>query len=122
LGNDTLAVEQFEKTDDGIVAHVILRSPETTFSSYELTLDETGGIETMTRRVFPKEEGFGGEGTIVQTIQKEADSLRVEVEGPDGPQTFSVASEPGLLPFIDMVHWPYELAFIQAVHAGQDTV
>lgn len=122
LGNDTLAVEQFEKTDNGIVAHVILRSPETTFSSYELTLDNTGGIETMTRRVFPKETGFSGEGTIVQSIQKEADSLRVEAEGSGGTRTFSVASEAGLLPFIDMVHWPYELAFNQAAHAGQDTV
>lgn len=122
LGNDTLAVEQFEKTDNGIFAYVILRSPETTFSTYELTLDGTGGIETMTRKVYPKESGFGGEGTTVQTIRKEADSLHVEMESSGEARTFAVSSEPGLLPFIDMVHWPYELAFNQTVHTEQDTV
>jgi hypothetical protein len=28
----------------------------------------------------------------------------------------------GVLPFIDMVHWPFEVAFNHAVEAGQDTV
>ncbi|HLR90932.1 MAG TPA: DUF2911 domain-containing protein [Balneolaceae bacterium] len=122
LGVDTLAVEQFEKTAQGIVAHVILRSPETTFSSYELEMDDTGAIETMTRKIYPKESGFSGEGIVVQSIQKDGDSLRVEMSGAGGTREFAIESEPGLLPFIDMVHWPYELALNQAAVSGKDTV
>ena len=122
LGEDTLAVEQFEKTDTGIKAKVILRSPETTFSSYDLTLDESGGIQTMTRTEFPIEQGFGGEGTVVQSIERMGDSLLVETETDEGARTYSAPYEPGVLPFIDMVHWPYELAFNRTVETGQDTV
>lgn len=122
LGTDTLAVEQFEKTDNGMTAQVILRSPETTFSSYDLTLDESGGMEAMTRTDYPLEEGFTGEGSVVQSVQKNGDSLYVEVNGTDGTETYSAPYEPGVLPFIDMVHWPFELAFNRAVEAGQDTL
>lgn len=122
LGNDTLAVEQFEKTENGITARVILRSPETSFSSYELSLDETGGIASMTRTDFSLEEGFDGAGTVVQSIQKEGDSLMVEVETEEGTRNYSTPYEAGVLPFIDMVHWPYELAFNRAVQTDQDTV
>ena len=122
LGNDTLAVETFEKTENGILAKVILRSPRTTFSAYELTLDETGGIESMTTTRFSLEEGFEGTGDIVQTVTKAGDSLRIEMESRGEMRTFTTAAEPGGLPFIDMVHWPYELAFNHAVTAGTDTV
>jgi len=122
LGNDTLAVEQFEKTENGITARVILRSPETSFSSYDLSLDETGGIASMTRTDYPREEGFDGTGTVIQTVQRDGDSLRVEVETDEGNRNYSAPYEPGVLPFIDMVHWPYELAFNKAAQTGQDTV
>ena len=122
LGEDTLAVEQFEKTDTGITANVILRSPQTTFSSYDLTLDESGGIRSMTRTDFSLEEGFDGSGTVVQSVERMGDSLLVERETEEGTQTYSAPYEPGVLPFIDMVHWPYELAFNSAVATGQDTV
>lgn len=122
LGDDTLAVEQFEKTEHGITADVILRTPRTTFSSYDLALDESGGIYTMTRTDYPLEEGFGGDGEVVQSIEKMGDSLRVEAATPDGRRTYSAPYAPGALPFIDMVHWPYELAFNHAVATGQDTV
>lgn len=122
LGTDTLAVEQFEKTGNGIQAKVILRSPQTTFSSYNLTLDETRGIQQMTRTNYSLEEGFNGDGEIVQTIEKEGDSLRVQVETSNGPRTFTVAHEAGILPFIDMVHWPFELAFNHAEETGEDSL
>ncbi len=44
LGSDTLAVEQFEKTKDGITARVVLRSPRTTLSSYNIILSEQESI------------------------------------------------------------------------------
>lgn len=122
LGNDTLAVEQFEKTDSSFTAQVILRSPETSFSSYLLKMDETGGIAEMARTDYPPQVGFSGEGKIVQTIVRTGDSLRVDILSDENPRSFMAPYQPGVLPFIDMIHWPFELAFNQAVKTGQDTV
>lgn len=122
LGEDTLAVEQFEKTEEGIQAQVVLRSPETSFSSYDLTLDDSGGISEMTRTNYSLEEGFSGEGEVVQTVRRMDDSLVVEVETDDGTRRGSVAYQEGLLPFIDMVHWPFEIVLNNAYKTGQDTV
>lgn len=122
LGNDTLAVEQFEKTGNGINARVILRTPRTTFTSYNLTLDETGGVQSMSQTDYSLEEGFDGNGRIVQTVQREGDSLEVKTGIGSESRNYSVPYEPGVLPFIDMVHWPYELAFNHAVATDQDTV
>lgn len=122
LGNDTLAVEEFEKTESGITARVILRSPRTTLSSYDVELDSTGGIASMQRIDFPLAQGFEGEGEVVQSVRREGDSLMVEVNTNEGTRNYSAPYEPGVLPFIDMVHWPYELAFNRAVEMDQDTV
>lgn len=122
LGNDTLAVEQFEKTGNEMNAKVILRSPRTTFTSYDLVLDNSGAIESMTATEYSLDEGFGGEGTVVKTVERMGDSLLVEETTSEGSRTYSAPYEPGVLPFIDMVHWPYELALENAASADTDTV
>lgn len=122
LGDDTLAVEQFLKTESGMAATVILRSPETRFSKYSLELDETGGISQMQRTDYPPAVGFSGEGALSQSIVRQGDSLSVEIFGENETRSYMAPYEEGVLPFIDMVHWPFELAFNSAVAAGQDTV
>lgn len=123
LGNDTLAVESFEKTDSTLSAMVILRSPELQYSTYLLNTDETGGIEEMIRTDYDPNVGFTGEGAVKRTIVRSGDSLSVEVFNEDEESTVYMAPyEEGLLPFIDMIHWPYELAFNRAVASGADTV
>lgn len=122
LGDDTLAVEQFLKTESGMAATVILRSPETRFSKYSLELDETGGISQMQRTDYPPAVGFLGEGALSQSIVRQGDSLSVEIFGENETRSYMAPYEEGVLPFIDMVHWPFELAFNAAVAAGQDTV
>src|SRR5690606_10753912 len=44
LGDDTLAVEQFQQTDTVMQAEVVLRTPETTVRRYRLVLDESGAL------------------------------------------------------------------------------
>lgn len=122
LGDDTLAVEQFLETETGMAATVILRSPETRFSKYTLDLDETGGIERMQRTDYPPNVGFSGEGALTQSIVRQGDSLSIDVYGENDSRSYMAPYEPGVLPFIDMVHWPFELAFKSAVATGQDTV
>ena len=122
LGNDTLVVEQFEKTETGMRALVVLRTPRTSFTSYELSLDETGGMQRFTMRLHPRDQGFDGEGKLVQTVEKKGDSLIVESQTEEGIQRRAIEHEDGVLPFIDMVHWPFELALRQADQTGRDSV
>ncbi|MBD3617320.1 MAG: DUF2911 domain-containing protein [Gracilimonas sp.] len=122
LGSDTLAVEQLHKTDSSITAQVILRSPETRFSTYHLDLDETGGIKEMVRTDYPPTTGFTGEGAIGQTIIRSGDSLAIEVMRDNEMTSYMAPYQEGVLPFIDMVHWPFEVAFNHAAETGQDSV
>ncbi len=122
LGNDTLAVEFFEKTENGINAKVILRSPETSFTSYYLTLDANNGINTLVAYRHSLENGFTGSGDLLLQINNNGDSLGVGRMWQDELRLTSVKNEPGTLPFIDMVHWPFELVFNKAKAAGVDTL
>ncbi len=122
LGDDTLAVEQFVKTDSSITADVILRSPRTTFNRYELMMGGDYGMQSMTRTTFSLDEGFSGEGEVTYQAEVMGDSLQITAEGRSGSETRIIANERGSLPFIDMVHWPYELAVNNALRVGLDTV
>jgi hypothetical protein len=122
LGNDTLAVEQFVKTDSSITARVILRSPEVQISTYILHFDESGGIESMVQTDHSPVNGFQEDGATVRNITKVGDSLSVRVLRDEEYITYRAPFKDGLLPFIDMVHWPYELAFNKAAESDQDTV
>jgi hypothetical protein len=116
LGTDTLAVERFWTTDDGMRADVVLRTPRTTRTAYTLTLDDAGDVaryEAVTRTP-------GTDDPMREVVaEPEGDSLAVRVTA-DGETTVRrVAREAGALPFIDMVHWPFELMLTRA--AGRDT-
>ena len=116
LGADTLAVERFTRTPEGMTAVVALRAPRTTLTAYELALDADGGLqgyEAVTR------QPLTGEVLQRQTAAPAGDSLRVTRA--DGAGEASARTVPGSaapLPFIDMVHWPFELMVARAVAAG----
>lgn len=122
LGNDTLAIEQFMVTDSAAVAKVVLRSPQTSFSLYRLILDDNGGILKMGRTSYPADSGFAAEGKIDYWMVRSGDSLKIEVRGDDETRNFTAPYQEGILPFIDMVHWPFEMAFKKAAKTGQDTL
>ena len=115
LGSDTLAVERFVRTPDGVEALVALRAPETTLTTYSLDLGEDGALrryESVTRRP--------GSSTVVrrETAEPAGDSLRVTVTEDGQTQTRTIAGGRQPVPFVDMVHWPYDLVVERAVQAG----
>ena len=123
LGNDTLAVEQFEKIETGIVAKVLLRSPRTVYFEYELETSVTGGMTSMTRYSQEPRFAFTGEGRdISQEIRIIDDSLISETATNNGFRRGAILNKKGSLPFIDMVHWPYELAFNAAAANPNDSI
>lgn len=101
LGNDTVAVERFTRTATGIRAEVVLRVPQTSLRVYEVRYDDAGRPESMIVETYDPSVGTGGE-----PIESE------EVALADGSG----------IPFIDYVHWPFELMVGQAHAAADDTV
>ena len=116
LGDDTLAVERFARTPGGMEATVALRAPRSTLTAYDLRLDADGGLvsyEAVAR------QPLSGEVVRRQSVRPDGDSLRVTVaEASGGPTSRTVPGAARPLPFVDMVHWPFELMVARAVAAG----
>lgn len=115
LGSDTLAVERFTRTADGVEAVVALRAPETTLTTYRLDLADDGALrryDAVTRRP--------GSDAVVrrEMAEPDGDSLRVTVTEDGQTQARTIAAGPRPVPFVDMVHWPYDLVAERAVRAG----
>ncbi len=123
LGNDTLAIEKFTKTDSTLYAKVILRSPRTTLTSYNLEVGQDGGVENLSYFRHNNEAGFDGDKELVRSYERNADSLKMQVLTNDGTmRTITSKYQEGTLPFIDMVHWPFEVAFNNAMNTSADSI
>ena len=116
LGTDTLAVERFTRTPEGMTATVALRAPRTTLTTYRLDLDADAGLASYEAVAL---QPLTGEVLRRQLAEPVGDSLRItlaETMGETTTRTIAGADRP--LPFIDMVHWPFELMVERAVAAG----
>ena len=118
LGNDTLAVEQFVRTPTRMEADVVLRTPTTTVRHYVLEMDEAGALQRYEVISKPADAPLVRHevGTLV------GDSLIVVATEGDESQTRAIAAHDGMLPFLDMIHWPFELMLTRAYASGADSV
>jgi Protein of unknown function (DUF2911) len=118
LGVDTMAIERVVYAPRRVEADVLLRTPVANRTPYVLDLSPTGDLtrlESLTRQLGVAE--FRGRQTIVRV----GDSLRVDgSQTGHVPQSRTVAAPDGrVLPFIDVVHWPFELALLRARASGR---
>jgi hypothetical protein len=120
LGADTLVVERFVRTARRLEAEVVLRVPRTTRTRYVVEFDAAGALVRMESRTFAADGA--GAPLLQETVTRDGDSLRVETVSPDARRTRAVAADPVTLPFIDMVHWPFELVLMRARAAGAEQV
>ncbi len=115
LGADTVAVEQFIHRPGRMEAHVVLRAPTTTRTRYTL---ETDSVSQLVRYGTVTRSAAGERWTAVTRF---GDSLRIVVADTGAPRTRTIAASALTLPFIDMVHWPYELVLMRARVTGADS-
>ena len=101
LGDDTLAVERVRRTDDSLYAIVLLRAPQTTLRTYRVALDGTGRPMSMTVSSYDPATGFEAAPTATTSHELGAGSG---------------------IPFMDMVHWPFELMIERAAASPTDTL
>ena len=119
LGVDTVAVERVVYSPRRVEADVLLRVPTTTRTHYRLDLSPAGDLVAM-EAITQHATAQRGPPTRHERLTRLGDSIRVETHADGAARTRTVAaSDPRVLPFIDVVHWPFELAFTRARAAGQ---
>lgn len=121
LGNDTLAVERIVATPGRVEAEVLLRAPRTTLTRYVLELAPDGMLRRLESATLDP-QAPDAPPRRTQLTERQGDSL-VVTSTADGQSTRrAIAAPAATLPFIDMVHWPYEVALRHMRAAGRDSV
>ncbi len=112
LGNDTLAVERFVRAGQRVEAEVVLRSPAVSRTRHLLETSPEGGLVRLeTVSLDPRGGMPTGRSSVVTQV---GDSLRIETTVNGETTARTIAAAGAVLPFIDMVHWPFELALTRA--------
>ncbi|MBW3552700.1 MAG: membrane dipeptidase, partial [Gemmatimonadetes bacterium] len=125
LGEDTLALERFRYTPTTVEAEVLLRVPETTLTVYEGELDLGGRLRSLTASRYDAAGPAPGRGVQPQsrTVWRFGDaSVTVTRSRPgtaEPDETTVIDATNGVVPFLDMVHWPYELGIMRMVSEVQ---
>lgn len=107
LGVDTISVERIIRTANTVEAELVTRSPRTTLQRHRATLDAAGMLATLDVTMLDPTTGAETRRT---TYRRAGDSLQiVEVVG-DRRTARAVSAPREVLPFIDLVHWPFDIA------------
>ena len=117
LGSDTLVVERVVRSPQRVEAEVAMRVPRTSRTLYVLELSPSGMLERMEATTFDT-TGRGATPARREIITRVGDSLRIETTAGDQSRARTLRAEPHVLPFIDMVHWPYEIALVRLKTSG----
>ena len=108
LGVDTIAVEQVTVAPMQITAEVLIRAPEARRMRHELTLDGAGNPVTLVARTL---DPVSGSEIASQRWDWSGDSVTF-----NGERT--VAAPAAAIPFIDLVHWPFD-HLLRKLSAGE---
>lgn len=119
LGVDTISVERIVRHPASLEAEVITRSPRTTLQRHRAAFDAAGNLIVLS--VVQLDPATGA--TLRTTsYTRHGDSLRVATEA-DGERTErSIAAPAEWLPFVDLVHWPFDVALRRLRGAGRTEV
>jgi hypothetical protein len=118
LGVDTISVERIIRSGNVIEAEVVTRSPRTTLQRQRAQFDGRGNLTSLT--VVDLNPGTGAETRTVRYM-KHGDSLHIETRAAERTERM-VAAPAEWLPFIDLVHWPFDVALRRLRSSGSAAV
>jgi membrane dipeptidase len=123
LGRDTLAVERFRYGPSSFEADVLVRAPRAVLTRYHGELDRRGHITSLTATRYDAALGEPGRRAPWQTRTRYlfgVDGVHMVVEEAGDWNEFRIAGSPAAILFLDMVHWPFELAFARLALDGAE--
>lgn len=121
LGEDTLVVEQFTMQPDRVEAEVLIRTPQTRYLKQSLAMDGNGHFVSYYSATYDPKNIQAEKPLSEESVKVEGDSLVVSRMRGGEEQTNKFAYDPTILPWIDMVHWPYEVATRHLTKAGEQS-
>jgi hypothetical protein len=121
LGNDTLVVEQFSFSENQVDAQVLMRSPVVRYYKQTLKFGSDGSFESFVSEGF-KPDDLNADPIEKQALDVEGDSLIHTVTTQGETQSRSFEFDSSIIPWIDMVHWPYEVATRRVIGEGISSV
>lgn len=116
LGSDTVALERWVRTGARWEAEAVVRSPRTSFRRYTLELDPSGAMRRFEERWHDPADPAGAP-IRAEVLEAGAGGWTRRITERDSTRTARVEADASALPFVDLVHWPMELA-IARVPAG----
>lgn len=116
LGRDTLALERWVRTPRRVTAEAVVRTPRTTVRRYVLDLAPDGTMRRFEERTFDPAAPDGP--PRVEVIEAVDGAWTRTLTQGDSVATSRVEAPREALPWVDLVHWPFELVLMRAV-AGQ---
>jgi len=120
LGTDTMVVERVVRAGTTIEADVLIRTPRTNRALYSMELGPNGAPVSWSRtEVHPVTAAPTGVREVVTLI---GDSLRIESTTSEGQRVRTAAAPQFTMPFVDMVHWPFEPALARLRASGSDSL
>jgi hypothetical protein len=111
LGVDTIAIEMVERAPGTVTAQVLIRSPETRLFNHTLVLDAEGKPARLVATELDPNTGAARESQEWVWV---SDSVRL-------PNGRSAPAPAGSLPFIDLVHWPFDHLLRDLRASGNDS-
>ena len=120
LGRDTIALERWVRTGSRIQAEAAVRSPSTSLRRYVLDLSPSGGMRRFEERIVDPASP-GGAPRRVEVIEAADSGWTRRVTEGDSTRGSRVQAGPDALPWVDLVHWPFELALRHVPATGTAT-
>jgi hypothetical protein len=102
LGVDTLAVERIILYPDSIAATALLRSPQLQLISYGYSVSPNNQVYRAV-----SQDPMDDKAINTEIAEWKNDSLNVRLR--NGEIEKSIAAVKDIVPFVDMIHWPFEL-------------
>jgi hypothetical protein len=117
LGVDTVAIERVILSKTTLRADVVIRSPQTRLHKHLLTIDEHGMLLRLTAEVLDPASGSVLSSTV---YVRDGDSILVEETRQGRTNGYALAAPAEALPFIDLVHWPFD-HLLRSMRSGGKT-
>lgn len=112
LGADTLAVEHFTVSERRVEAAVMLRSPSTSLRHFVMDLNEEGHMTRLETTV--KTDLDATEPASRSIIVSSDSGFTMTTYQGTQEETREIAAPADALPFLDMIHWPFDLVLSDA--------
>ena len=120
LGRDTLALERWVRTPQRVTAEAVVRAPRTTLRRYVLELEPDGTMRRFEERTFDPARSTDAP-LRTEVFERAEDGWTRTLTQGDSVRTARVEAPASALPFVDLVHWPFELVLMRAAGGAATT-